>query len=165
MRSAIVSSARLATLELGPGGQVEPIEEVLELHRRMRVAGRERALLHELAVLVEAGPRLLQELRSTGVVRSPSSRSRSLGGRADPVPEDREEGGVLEDGVAPLHPPERADVLEETDLEAHGRDSRVDQAPVSVGQLPGHDEVPAHEGSHHEEEAGDGETELMAEAQ
>ena len=59
----------------------------------------------------------------------------------------------------------RGDVLEKADLEAHRRDALVHQAPVRLGQLSRDDEVPAHEGPHHEEEARHGETELMAEAQ
>ncbi len=52
----------LAPPELGPGGLVEAIEDVLELHRRMNVPGRELAPLQELTILVEAGPGLPQEV-------------------------------------------------------------------------------------------------------
>ena len=131
----------------------------------MDVRRGELAPLQELTILVEARSRLPQELLLGWRHEEPLQPVEVAAGRTDPVPEDREEGGILEDGVAPLHPPQGADVLEEADLEAHRRDSCVHQAPVSVGQLPRHDQVPAHEGSHHDEQARDGKTELMAEAQ
>ena len=114
--------------------------------------GGERAPLEELAILIEARSRLAQEVLLGWRREEPLEAVEVADGRADPVAEDREEGGVLEDGVAPLHPAEGAHVLEEADLEAHRRDPRVHQAPVSLGQLPGDDQVPGHEGPHHEEQ-------------
>ena len=92
----------------------------------------------ELPVLVEARAGLPQEVCSTGVARSPSSRLMSAVVRAHPVPEDRQESGILEDGVPPLHALQGGDVLEEADLQAHCRESHiVHEAPVGFGQLAG----------------------------
>ncbi len=56
-------------------------------------------------------------------------------------------------------------MVEEADLEAHRGDRRVYHTPVSLGQLPGDDQIPAHEGPHHEEQTSHGETKLVAGAQ
>jgi hypothetical protein len=56
-------------------------------------------------------------------------------------------------------------VFKETDLQANGRDPRVDQVPVRLRELPGDQQVPPYQDAHHEQEACDGETELGAEAQ
>ena len=42
------------------------------------------------------------------------------------------------------------------DLEAHGRDARVHEAPMGLGELVGDDEVPADQGAHHDQESGHG---------
>ena len=56
-------------------------------------------------------------------------------------------------------------MLEEADLQAHCGNDIVHEAPVGFGQLARHDEVPAHESAHHEEQASHSETELISEAQ
>ena len=151
--------------ELGYGGEVQPIEELLDLPGRMGVTSRDLPPVQQLAVLVEADPGRLQEVALDRRRDESVQVVEVRGGRADPVPEDREKGGVLQDGVARLHPPECRYVFEETDLQANGRDPRVDQVPVGLRELPGHQEVPTDEDAHHQQEACDGETELVAEAQ
>ena len=55
-------------------------------------------------------------------------------------------------------------MLEEADLQAHCGNHIVHEAPVGLGQLARHHEVPAHESAHHEEQASHSETELISEA-
>lgn len=150
--------------ELGRGGLVEAVEYVLELHRRMSVPGWQRARVEELPVLLEARAGLPQEVVLHGRRQEPLEAVDVTRGRAHPVPEDRQEGGILEDGVPPLHAPKRGDVLEQADLDADRRDPLIHQASVRFRQLSGDYDVPADEGPHDEEETAEREAQLMAEA-
>ena len=150
--------------QLGRGGLVEAVEHVLELDGGMRMARREGARFHEPPVLVEARADLSQEVLLDGRAEEPLQPLHVDRRGAYPVPEDRQESGILEDGVPPLHPLHGGDVLEEADLQAHCGNHIVHEAPVGFGQLARHDEVPAHESAHHEEQASHSETELISEA-
>ena len=88
----------------------------------MSVPGWQRARVEELPVLLEARAGLPQEVVLHGRRQEPLEAVDVTRGRAHPVPEDRQEGGILEDGVPPLHAPKGGDVLEQADLDADRRD-------------------------------------------